>query len=89
MKSTLARIVPALALAAIAFCPSTSHAQQQGPIPVVITPRQLQYKVVDTARIVPGANQSVAGTIENILNEAAAQGWKLVSISGSLIILSR
>ena len=68
---------------------SSSQAQQQGPIPVVIAPRQLQYRVVDTAHILPGANQTVAGTIENLLNEAAAQGWKLVTISGSLIILSR
>ena len=58
-------------------------------MPVVVTPRQLQYKVVDMGLISVGANQTAAGTLEVLLNELAGQGWKVVTFSGTLIILSR
>jgi hypothetical protein len=90
MKTTTTSTIMA-GLLALCLSASSSNAQQQsqGPIPVVITPRQLQYKVVDMGRIPANNSLTVAGTVENILNELAGQGWKLVTISGSLMILSR
>ena len=80
-----------LALAALVFSPGANGQQplESGPVPVVITPTRLQYKVLDLGRIAPGANMAASDTLEGILNQMAAQGWKVVSSTGSFLILSR
>jgi|GEM_PF-3339436 len=87
-KTTCFNAVLAGLLALLLFTPA-GNAQQPGPVPVVITSRGLQYKVVDMSQIIMSGNQSAAGTLETLLNNLGAQGWKVVSTYGSLLILSR
>ena len=88
MKITCFHTVLASLLALLLFTPA-GNAQQQGPVPVVITSRQIQYKVVDMSQIIMAGNQSAAGTLETLLNQLGSQGWKVVSTYGSLLIFSR
>ena len=79
----------ACSLLAAATIAQGQQAQSLDPVPVVIAPVQLQYKVIDLGRIAPGANMAASDTLELILNQMAAQGWKVVTSSGSFLILSR
>ncbi len=83
-----------LALGAISLMPTfigaaITEPQQTPPLPVVIAPSGAAYKVVDVTRISVGSGQTPASALENVLNDFAAQGWKLVNVSNSFIILSR
>lgn len=90
MKATLLCLALGITAAmAVVVDPPNSNAQQQAPVPVVITPTGAQYKVIDIAQIPVGNNQTPAATLEVLLNELAAQGWKVVTTSGTLIIFSR
>lgn len=65
------------------------QAQNNAPVPVVITPTQVQYKVIDLAQLSLPINTSQATALESLLNELGAQGWRLVTATGTLIILTR
>ncbi len=90
MKATLLCLALGLTAAlAVVVDPPNSTAQQQAPGPAGITPGGAQYKVIDIAQIPVANNQTPAGTLEIVLNELAAQGWRVVTTSGTLIIFSR
>lgn len=61
----------------------------QSPVPVVVSPTPKQYKVIDITRLPSGNSQALAGNIEKGLNDMGAQGWDLVTASGSYLILKR
>ena len=89
MKTNTPGLLFGFILLALSSLAPLSQAQQTDPVRVVITPTQIQYRVLDLAHIAPGTNLSSAQTLEQILNELGAQGWKVVTTSGSFIILSR
>lgn len=62
---------------------------ERGPWPVIVNPAPRQYRVIDIARLSSTNSQTLAGTIENGLNGMGAQGWQLVAVSGSFLILMR
>ncbi|MDB6119432.1 MAG: hypothetical protein JWO08_3213 [Verrucomicrobiaceae bacterium] len=66
-----------------------TEAQQAPPVPVIVTPTDAAYKVIDVSRLSVGSGQTPAATLENILNELAGQGWKVVTFNNSYLILSR
>ena len=73
-----------------AFNPlDAQESQPPAPVSVVIAPTQGQYRVLDLGRIAPGTNLSASDTLQGILNQMAAQGWKVVTATGSYLILSR
>ena len=75
-------------LAAVVFlipCGGCFWTQAQQPVPAVAGAR---YKVLDMSQVPLGKGMTSAQTLEAMLNELAAQGWRVVAISGSLIILS-
>ena len=87
-------LIACLSLGAIGLMPlfigaAVTEPQQTPPVPVVIAPTDAAYKVIDITRISVGSGQTPASTLENVLNDFAAQGWKLSSVSNSFIILSR
>ena len=87
-------LIACLALGSISLAPvfigaAVTEAQQTPPVPVVITPTDAVYKVIDVSRISVGSGQTPASTLENVLNDAAAQGWKVVTVSNSFLILGR
>jgi hypothetical protein len=57
------------------------------PAPVVVTPTVERYLVIDTSRVPVGGPQRAAATLESILNEHAAQGWRLKETMPPFIIL--
>lgn len=61
----------------------------RGPVPVIVNPAPKQYRVIDIARLSNSNSQTLAGTIESGLNGMGAQGWQLVAVSGSYLILMR
>lgn len=64
--------------------------QPQGPVPVVVSPTPRQYKVIDITRLPGGGNSKIlAESIESGLNGMGAQGWELVAVSGSYLIMKR
>jgi hypothetical protein len=85
MKTLIQRSI--LVLSVLAFNLPAIHAQD--PVPVVITPRVNQYRVIDISKINVPAGGSSAAILESMLNELGSQGWVLVTASGSLIILRR
>ena len=62
-------------------------APQQAPVPVIVNLAPQQYRVIDIGRFAVANGQTPAGTLEAILNEMGAQGWKAVTTSGTFIIL--
>ena len=60
---------------------------QQAPVPVVINPAPRQYRVIDISQIAVANGRTASGTLEAILNEMGAQGWRVVTTSGSLVIM--
>ena len=62
---------------------------QKGPVPVIVNPAPKQYRVIDISRLSSNNSTSLAGTIENGLNDLGNQGWTLVSVSGSYLIMMR
>lgn len=70
---------------------STINAQsvvsQQPPVAVIVNPSPKQYRVLDIGRFAVANGQTPAGTLEGILNEMGAQGWKVVATSGTFVIL--
>ncbi len=66
-----------------------TEAQQAPPVPVVITPTDAVYKVIDVSPLSVAQGQTSASTLENILNELAGQGWKVVTFNNSYLILGR
>ena len=46
------------------------------------------YKVIDISQIPVGNGMAAAQTLEALLNDLAAKGWRVVAISGNLIILT-
>ena len=95
MKSTLRHSLLAACAATGFLCPGKlraqdqTQAQPQAPIPVVIQPTITQYRVIDISQIAVAPRESPAAMLEGMLNQMAAQGWKLVTVSGSIIIMSR
>ena len=61
----------------------------KGPVPVVVNPAPKQYRVIDISRLASNNSTSLAGTLENGLNELGNQGWTLVAVSGSFLIMMR
>ena len=96
MKSLLKLIATSLTaavlLSAIAKTPRI-HAQepvaQQAVMPVVISATVHPYKVIDMGKVAVGGNLTSAQTLEAILNEFGAQGWRVVTTSGSFVILTQ
>jgi hypothetical protein len=96
---TLSNFLPLSTMLAVVFSFSfaTSLLAQQPlqqqtpaqPVPVVVQPTIAQYKVIDIGQITVPPRGSPAASLENLLNDLAAQGWRLVSISGSIMIMSR
>lgn len=75
-------------LAAVVFlipCGGSLRAQGQQP-PLAVA--GAKYKVIDISQISLGNGMTAAQTLEALLNNLAAQGWRVVAISGNLIILS-
>ena len=83
--------LPILAIGLVAFFFDTPiiKAQDAAPAPVVVVPTAATYTVLDITRINLGRNQDPAQTLEAILNELAAEGWRVVTTAGSFIILSK
>jgi Domain of unknown function (DUF4177) len=75
-------------LATVVFlipCGESHSVPAQQPAPAVGGAR---YKVIDISQIPVGNGMAAAQTLEAMLNELAAKGWRVVAISGNLIILS-
>jgi Domain of unknown function (DUF4177) len=75
-------------LAAFVFlipCGGSFWTSAQQPVPAVAGAR---YKVIDISQTPLGNGMGAAQTLEALLNDLAGQGWRVVAISGSLIILS-
>jgi hypothetical protein len=92
LKLIAATIVAIFLICVIARSPMI-HAQEavvrQAVVPVVISPTSHPYKVIDMGKVNIAVNQTPAGTLEIILNELGAQGWKVVTTSGSFVILTQ
>ncbi|HRH96201.1 MAG TPA: hypothetical protein PLB55_09725 [Prosthecobacter sp.] len=87
MKLSL-QLLGAIAFTVLAF-PLPVLQAQEPPVPVVITPSAVQYKVIDLGKVTLQAPGTEAAVLERLLNDMAAQGWQLVATSGTLIILKR
>ena len=78
-------------LAVIILCAVVTKAPmiqaQQAPVSVVINPAPKQYRVIDLGVIPAAAGRTLAGSLEAILNEMGAQGWKLVTTTGNLVVM--
>lgn len=75
-------------LATVVFlipCGQSHSVPAQQPAPAVAGAR---YKVIDISQIPVGNGMAAAQTLEALLNDLAAKGWRVVAISGNLIILS-
>jgi hypothetical protein len=75
-------------LATVVFlipCGDSRSVLAQQPAPAVTATK---YKVIDISQIPLGNGMGAAQTLEALLNDLAGQGWRVVAISGSLIILS-
>ena len=66
-------------------CGDSRSVPAQQPAPALAGPT---YKVIDISQIPVGNGMAAAQTLEVMLNELAAKGWRVVAISGNLIILS-
>ena len=62
---------------------------QREPVSVVVNPAPRQYRVIDINLISRSISQSQAGAIESGLNGMGGQGWQLVAVSGSYLIMMR
>jgi len=94
MKTPLKLIAVVAAVAAVVILGTlvtrSSLIQAQQPaVPVVVNPTPKQYKVVDIGQIPVAPGRNSAGTLEAVLNEMGAQGWRVVATSGSFVILMR
>jgi hypothetical protein len=58
-------------------------------VPQVNAPPVEQYLVVDTSRVPVGSAGKAAPTLEAILNEAGAQGWRVRSTLPPFVIFAR
>lgn len=59
------------------------------PFPTVTAPPPEQYRVIDTSTIPVANRQSGPGTLENVLNQLGAEGWRVRTTMGSTIILAK
>ncbi len=92
MKSTLLCSLLAVLAAILVFSASPAPRAQGAattPVPVVIAPSVVRYKVIDLGKIVLPASGTEAAILERLLNEHAAQGWHVVATTGTLVILKR
>ena len=64
-------------------------AQEQAPVAVTISPSQKSYKVIDIGRLSVAQDHTPASTLEAVLNQLGADGWKVVATTGNFIILQR
>jgi hypothetical protein len=90
--SSLTIVVVALAalLVGIALPPLRSVELPATPaVPQVSSPPAEQYLVVDTSRVPVGGPQRAGPTLETILNEYGAQGWRVRTAMPPFIILAR
>ena len=94
MKTSLKLTVAAMALlisGALVFRSPAIQAQQPEPqqaaVPVVVNAAPTQYKVIDIGTIAVAKGRTPAATLEAILNEMGAQGWKVAATSGNYVIL--
>ena len=62
---------------------------QRGPVPVIVNPAPKQYRVIDISRLPTYISTNLTGNIENGLNDLGKQGWTLVAVSGSYLIMMR
>ena len=56
---------------------------QSAPVSV-----RANYRVVDLSKLTVEKGRTAVQSIEGVLNEMAAQGWRLVAISGDLVIFA-
>lgn len=80
-----------LVFASVVVTPVKSTAQNAiapalavAPVPVAT----VRYRVIDTSTIPLASGKNAAESIELMLNDMSSQGWRLVSISGGLFVLS-
>jgi hypothetical protein len=90
MKTPLNWIIAAaIGLAVFFVKTSGTIAQSPVPVPVSITPSVTAYKVIDMNQISVSPGKTPAETLEAGLNSLGSQGWKVVTTTGTLIILRR
>lgn len=90
MKTPIKLITAVFALiivGAIVTIQAQQAAPQPSPLPVIVNPAPKQYRVIDIGRINVGLGQTPVATLEAILNEMGAHGWKVVATSGSFVIM--
>ena len=82
MKPFFVFVSVAVAVVILAFTslPQRSTAQN------LVAP--LRYRVVDTVTIPLAAGRTPAESIEALLNDMSAKGWRMDTISGPLIVFS-
>ena len=78
----ISRLIAGLSLLLILGGSSEGKAQQ----PVTVA-ANISYKVIDISQIAV-VKGTPAQTLEAILNDLAARGWRVVAVSGNLIILA-
>jgi Domain of unknown function (DUF4177) len=66
-------------------CGDSLSVPAQQPAPALAGPA---YKVIDISQIPVGNGMAAAQTLEVMLNELASKGWRVVAISGNLIVLT-
>ncbi len=80
-------VLGAVSLATLFLNTSGVDAQQPEPVAIVVSPSATQYRVIDMSQIGLAQGLSTAATLEAVLNKLGAQGWKVITVTGSLIIL--
>jgi hypothetical protein len=58
-------------------------------VTTITAPAVEQYRVLDASQIPIANRQNAPSTLENVLNELAADGWRVRTTMGSTIILAR
>lgn len=89
MKTPFKLVIAAIPLIALGLIinPSQAVQTQQEAVPLVNQQGAGQYKVIDIGQISVARGGSASGTLEVILNDAAAQGWRVAAGSGSYVIM--
>lgn len=86
LKLITAVLVVSILGAAVAIR-AQQAAPQPDPVSVIVNPSPKQYRVIDIQRIIVGLGQAPVATLEAVLNQMGAQGWKVVATSGSFVIM--
>ena len=88
-SAILAVIVFGACIVNLPVIPAQSANAQTVPVPVIVNPVPKQYRVIDISRLPTYNAQNLAESFEKGLNDMGNQGWILVAVSGSYLIMMR